>query len=95
LEKRLNTSNNKNLVLFSLEEAENLILKRHKPGRPKPEYLMLTDRYLSDNREKSRLHRLIQIATNRNVKTRIANAESPAGIRLTQLGGLICLAQLE
>lgn len=94
LEKRLNTDN-KNLVLYSLEEAENLILKRHKPGRPKPEYLMLTDRYLADNREKSRLHRLIQIAENRNIRTRIINAESPAGVRLTQLGGFICLAQLE
>ncbi len=95
LEKRLNASDNNNLVLFSLEEAENLILKRHKPGRPKPEYLMLTDKYLADNREKNRLHRLIQIAENRNVRTRIINAESPAGVRLTQLGGFICLAQLE
>jgi stalled ribosome rescue protein Dom34 len=95
LEKRINTTDNNNLVLFSLEEAENLILKRQKPGRPKPEYLMLTDRYLADNREKSRLQRLMQIATNKNVKTRIVNAESPAGKRLTQLGGFICLAQPE
>jgi stalled ribosome rescue protein Dom34 len=94
LEKRLNADNN-NLVLFSLEEAENLILKRHKPGRPKPEYLMLTDRYLADNRQKRRLQRLIQIAENRSVKIRIISADSPAGVRLTQLGGFICLAQLE
>jgi stalled ribosome rescue protein Dom34 len=94
LEKRLNTAENTNLVLFSLEEAEKLILKRHKPGNPKPEYLLLTDKYLADNREKGRLHRLMQIATNKHVKTRIINAESPAGARLTQLGGLICLAKL-
>ena len=94
LEKRLNNPDNSNLVLFSLEEAEKLILKRHKPGSPKPEYLLLTDKYLADNREKSRLHRLMQIANNKHVKTRIINAESPAGARLTQLGGLICLAQL-
>jgi stalled ribosome rescue protein Dom34 len=95
LEKRLNASDKDNLVLFSLEEAENLILNQQKPGSPKPEYLLLTDRYLAGNREKNRLHRLIQIATNKKVKTRIINAESPAGVRLTQLGGLICLAQLE
>jgi stalled ribosome rescue protein Dom34 len=94
LEKRLNNPDSSNLVLFSLEEAEKLILKRHKPGNPKPEYLLLTDKYLADNREKSRLHRLMQIANNKHVKTRIINAESPAGARLTQLGGLICLAQL-
>ena len=95
LEKRLNVSNKNNFVLFSLEEAENLILNQAKPGRRKPEYLLLTDRYLAGNREKNRLHRLMQIATNRNVKTRIIDFESPAGHRLTQLGGLVCLAQLE
>jgi len=95
LEKRINASDSNNLVLFSLEEAENLILKRQKPREPKPEYLMLTDRYLADNRQKNRLHRLMQIAANRKVKTRIINAESPAGKRLSQLGSFICLAQIE
>jgi stalled ribosome rescue protein Dom34 len=93
LEKRLNEVDN--LVLFSLEEAENLILGKQAAGKPKPEYLLLTDNYLSSSRQKNRVHRLLQIATNRNVKTRIINAESTAGIRLTQLGGLVCLAKLE
>ena len=95
LEKRINTTDNNNLVLFTLEEAEKLILKKQKPSEPKPEYLMLTDRYFADNRQKNRLHRLTQIAANRKVKTRIISAESPAGKRLTQLGSFICLAQLE
>jgi stalled ribosome rescue protein Dom34 len=93
LEKRINTADN-NLVLFSLEEAERLILKRQKSNEPKPEYLMLTDKYLSSTRQKTRLHRLMQIAANKKVKTRIINADSPAGKRLTQLGGFICLAQI-
>jgi stalled ribosome rescue protein Dom34 len=95
LEKRLNTSNRGDAVLFSLEEAEALILNKHKTSRPKPEYLLLTDKYLSNNRKKNRLHRLMQIATNRKVKTRVVNAESPAGIRLTQLGGIVCIAKPE
>ena len=95
LEKRINTSEKSNLVLFSLKEAETLILKRHEPRKPEPEYLMLTDRYLAESRQKNRLHRLMQIAANKKVKTRIINAESPAGKRLTQLGGFICLAKLE
>jgi stalled ribosome rescue protein Dom34 len=93
IEKRINTTNNNNLVLFSLEEAEKLILKRQKPSEPKPEYLLLTDRHLAAYHPKNRLHRLMQIAANRKVKTRIINAESPAGKRLTQLGGFICIAQ--
>ena len=95
LEKRLSTSENNNLVLFSLEEAEALIFNPHKTSRPKPEYLLLTDKYLADNREKNRLHRLMQIAANRKVKTRVVNAESPAGVRLTQLGGIVCIAKSE
>jgi len=91
LEKRLNTSDNKYAVLFSLEEAEGVILKHQKPGEPEPEFLLLTDTYLANTRQKNRVHRLMQIAANRNVKTRIVNTESPAGKRITQLGGLVCL----
>jgi len=95
LEKRLSTSEKNDLVLFSLEEAEALILNQQNTSRPKPEYLLLTDKYLSDNREKNRLHRLMQIAANRKVKTRVVNAESPAGVRLTQIGGIVCIAKPE
>lgn len=95
LEKRLNTSNQDTVVLYSIKETEDLILGLKKPGKPKPEYLMLTDKYLSDSEEKNRINRLMQIATNRNVKTRIVDAESTAGLRLTQLGGMVCFARFE
>ena len=91
LEKRLSDADN--LVRFSLEEAENLILATQPVGKPKPEYLLLTDNYLSGNRRKNRVQRLLQIAKNKGVKTRVINAESIAGKRLTQLGGLVCLAK--
>jgi stalled ribosome rescue protein Dom34 len=91
LEKRLSTASN--LVFFSVEEAENLILNTQPAGNPKPEYLLLTDNYLSGSRRKNRVQRLLQIAKNRGVKTRVIKAESTAGKRLTQLGGLVCLAK--
>jgi stalled ribosome rescue protein Dom34 len=94
LEKRLIIDEKKNYVLFSIEEIEDSILKRHKLGRPKPDYLLLTNRYLGETHDKNRLHRLMQIATNKKVKTRIIDAESPAGNRLTQLGGIVCLAKI-
>ena len=95
LEESLYASNQDTVVLYSIEEAEDFILDPRKPGRPKPEYLILTDKYLSDSREKNRIHRLMQIAANKNVKTRIVNAESTAGLRLTQLGGMVCFARRE
>ena len=94
LEKHLSSSNQEKVVFYSLMEVEELILGSQKPSRFKAEYLMLTDKYLSNSHEKNRIHRLMQIATNRNVKTRIVDAESTAGLRLTQLGGIVCLAHL-
>jgi stalled ribosome rescue protein Dom34 len=80
------------LVLFSLEEAEDAIYGPEPPvGKPKPEYLLLTDTYLAGEKRRGRLNRLMQIAQNKKIKTRIVNAESPAGARLNQLGGLVCL----
>lgn len=92
LEKRLSKTDN--LVLFSLQEAENLILFQQAPGKPQPEYLLLTDDYLSGSRMKYRVNRLMQIAARNGVKTRVIDAESNAGKRLTQLGGIVCLAKL-
>ena len=63
--------------------------------KPKPEYLMLTDEYLSKSRQKYRVQRLMQVAANKGVKTRVISAESTAGKRLTQLGGIVCLAKRE
>ncbi|MDR0797178.1 MAG: hypothetical protein LBE70_00445, partial [Nitrososphaerota archaeon] len=87
LEKRLNT--NDNLVLFSLEEAEDTIYNHKTQGTPKPEYLLLTDNYLAGEKRKTRLNRLMQIAQNKKIKTRVVNKESPAGARLNQFGGLV------
>jgi stalled ribosome rescue protein Dom34 len=93
LEKRLSKTDN--LVLFSLQEAETLILNPQTPGKPQPEYLMLTDDYLADSRQKNRVNRLMMIAAKNGVKTRVISAESNAGLRLTQLGGIVCLAKID
>ena len=92
LEKRLSKTDN--LVLFSLQEAETLILNPQAPGKPQPDYLMLTDDYLAGSRQKNRVNRLMMIAAKNGVKTRVINAESNAGARLTQLGGIVCLAKI-
>ncbi len=93
LEKRLNATDN--MVLFSLQEAESFILNPQGEGKPKAEYLMLTDEYLSKSRQKYRVQRLMQVAANKGVKTRVISAESTAGKRLTQFGGIVCLAKHE
>lgn len=93
LEKRLSKTDN--LVLFSLQEAENLILNPQAPGKRQPEYLLLTNDYLAGSRQKNRVNRLMQIAARNRVKTRVIDGESNAGLRLTQLGGIVCLAKID
>jgi stalled ribosome rescue protein Dom34 len=93
LEKHLNDLSGRTFVLYSLKEIENLICGSWERDGPRPEYLILTDRYLAESKEKNRVHRVLQIAKNKNVKTITAKAETNAGKRLTQLGGLVCLVQ--
>jgi stalled ribosome rescue protein Dom34 len=92
LESRINDNSGSYAVLFSLDEAENLILQNHK-SELVPEFLFLTSDYLSVSRQKGRLNRLMQVAANRKVRTRVVDGETVAGKRLSQLGGIVCLAK--
>jgi stalled ribosome rescue protein Dom34 len=88
LEKKLNSPKDK--VIFSLEQVEKAIFE-NASADTQVEYFLLTDNYIKGNRQKSRLNRLMQIANNKKIKTRIIDADSSAGGRLSQLGGIICL----
>ena len=80
------------VVRYALEEIEDTVYGSDRRSRSGIEYLVLTDKLLADAADKSRLHRLLQIATNKNVKTRVVNAETPAGLRIDQLGGIVFFA---
>lgn len=96
MEARLNDPNS-GLVLYSLKDIEKLVFaggtrkKKFKPLKLLPEYIMLTADYLESSQQKSRIQRLLQIAKNREIKSKIIeDDESSAGIRVTQLGGIVC-----
>ena len=95
LNRQLYSSKSMNHILFSIEEIEPLILNSRKKGAQKAEYLFISDDYLANNQKKSRLNRIMQIAENENVKTRIMKADTPAGARIAQLGGIVCIASQE
>ena len=69
--------------------VEAAVLDQTKLDLSRPKYFMLTDKYLENHPEKNRLQRLIQIAMNKNIKVRIVDAQSTAGQRLKQFGGLV------
>jgi stalled ribosome rescue protein Dom34 len=93
LEKRLRSVNSDSAVLFSLKEIEDRVYDRKPDDAPETKYLILTDKYLADSKDKNRINRLLQIANNKKIKTRIINAETPAGKRITQLGGTVFFTQ--
>jgi stalled ribosome rescue protein Dom34 len=93
LEKRLKDINTESAVLFSLKEIEDRIYDRKPDDAAETKYLILTDKYLANNKDKNRINRLLQIANNKKVKTRIINAETPAGRRINQLGGAVYFTQ--
>jgi stalled ribosome rescue protein Dom34 len=89
LEKHLYSMDSNSVVMFSLKEIEDMVYDRKGSNDFRMEYLVLTDKYLADSEDKNRIHRLLQISKNRKVKTRIVNAETPAGKRISQFGGIV------
>jgi len=89
LEKRLYSINSDTAVLFSLKEIEDMVYNRKSDDDLGTKHLILTDKYLAESEDKNRINRLLQISKNKKVKTRIINAETPAGKRISQLGGAV------
>ncbi len=94
LEERLNKVAQGEVVLYSLQEIEELTYGQWKFGKRQPDYIMLTNSFLKKNKQKQRLHRLLQTLENKKVKTKIIDAESAAGERINQFGGLICFTKI-
>ena len=76
-------------VLFALKEIEDAVYSQDRKDNLISAYLVLTDSYLAESSYRNRIHRLLQIAENKKVKTKIVNTETSAGKRITQLGGLV------
>jgi stalled ribosome rescue protein Dom34 len=89
LEKHLFSTNSNSIVLYSLKEIEDIVYDREKPRDFRTEYLLLTDKCLADSKNKNRINRLLQISKNKKVKTVVVNAETPAGKRISQFGGIV------
>ncbi len=92
LEKHLYGKGSNSVVLYTLKEIEDMIYSREKGKELGTEYLLLTDKYLASSKQKNRIHRLLQISKNKKVKTRVVNAETPAGNRISQFGGIVFFA---
>ena len=89
LEKYLFGKESNSVVLYSLKEIEDMVYGQWKPDGLRTEYLLLTDKYLADSKDRNRVNRLLQISKNKKVKTRVFDSETPAGKRISQFGGIV------
>lgn len=85
LERRLNDPEGIETILFTLEEVEEAVYG----DDVSPEYILVTDLFRSRNRR--RTQRLLQVAANKNIKTRIIEPDTLAGTRIAQFGGILCI----
>jgi stalled ribosome rescue protein Dom34 len=92
LERALNDSTGNSVVHYTLEDVERDIFSLNPSSPLQPEAILVTDRFLERPSEKGRILRLLQIAQNNHVKTRVISVETPAGNRIDQLGGITCLS---
>jgi len=89
LERHLYGKSENGLVLYSLKEIEDNVYNNEKGKKFTTKHLLLTDKYLANSKQKNRIHRLLQISKNKKVKTRVVDAETSAGSRISQFGGLV------
>jgi len=67
-----------------------LRLIRQNPNLPKPNYIILTEEYLKNPKNRNKTHRILQLAKNLEIKTKIVSQESEAGISVEKFGGIVC-----
>ncbi len=78
-------------ILYTWREIDyELRLIKLNPNLPKPNYIILTEEYLNNLKNRNKSHRILQIAKNLEIKTKIVSQESEAGAIVEQFGGLVC-----
>ena len=78
-------------ILYTWREIDyELRLIKKNPNSPKPYYIILTEEYQKNPKNRNKIHRILQIARNLEIKTKIVKRESEAGAIVEQFGGLIC-----
>ena len=91
LTKVINKNEKFSKILYAWREIDyELRLIKQNPKLPKPNYIILTEEYLKDPKNRNKTHRILQIAQNLEIKTKIVSKESEAGVIVDKFGGLVC-----
>jgi stalled ribosome rescue protein Dom34 len=92
LDKLINSGDPDDLLLYNLEDIEKIIYlggKKDKSVAEKLDLVIISEKYIKNQKNKNRIHRLIQISMNKGIKTKTISKENPIVDRFDQLGGII------
>jgi stalled ribosome rescue protein Dom34 len=92
----INKNKESSKILYTWREIDQeLRLIKQNPNLSKPNYIILTEEYLNNPKNKNNIHRILQIAKNLEIKTKIVSQESEAGANVGKFGGLVCYFKLK
>jgi stalled ribosome rescue protein Dom34 len=78
-------------ILYTWREIDqDLRLIKKSPNLPRPNYIILTEEFLKNPKNRNKTRRILQIAKYLEIKTKIVKQESEAGAIVDQFGGLVC-----
>jgi stalled ribosome rescue protein Dom34 len=78
-------------IMYSLYEIEGAIFDQRVMGGPRPEHLILTDKFLAAYRR--RAQRLMEASRSRGIRVNVVGVKTAAGQRVEQLGGMVLLTR--
>jgi stalled ribosome rescue protein Dom34 len=91
LKKIINKNEKSSKICYTWEEIDReLRLIEKNSNLPKPRYIILTEEYLNDPKYRNQAYRILQVAKNLEIKTKIVNNESEAGKIVDKFGGIVC-----
>jgi stalled ribosome rescue protein Dom34 len=77
-------------ILYTWKEIDyELRLINRNPNLPRLNYIILTEEYLNNPRNRNKMHRVLQIAKNLEIKTKVVKIESEAGAIVESFGGIV------
>jgi stalled ribosome rescue protein Dom34 len=83
-------------ILYTWREIDHeLRLLKQNPNLGKQNYIILTEEYLKNPKNRNKTHRILQIAKNLEIKTKIVSLESEAGAIVEKFGGLVYYFKLK
>ncbi|MEE9379722.1 MAG: hypothetical protein V3V33_16980 [Candidatus Lokiarchaeia archaeon] len=92
----INKNEESSKIFYTWREIDHeLRLFKQNPNLTKLNYIILTEEYLKNPKNRNKTHRILQIAKNLEIKTKIVSQESEAGAIVEQFGGLIYYFKLK